>query len=163
MLPDRTLIRIVILGILQIQILNLDEILVNSCNSCKFEYLQELQEFTGITRIYRNYRNLQELQEFSGIFKNFQIKTSYKIMFWQPKYCLPSPEVPFLMLWTIYRNYKNLQEFTGITGIYRNFGYDNDLSLEFEIYVLYTILIDFGEWSDCVALHKTPFWRFIAV
>ena len=40
---------------------------------------------------------------------------------------------------------QELQEFTGITGIYRNFGYDNDLSLEFEIYVLYTILIDFGE------------------
>ena len=105
-------------------------------------------QFVGITRIYRN------LQEFTGIYKNFVYVQDLGICRFGIVITitvLVSGFDPITLSRQIaqsgycYSNSQELQEFTGITGIYRNFGYDNDLSLEFEIYVLYTILIDFGE------------------
>ena len=64
----------------------------------------------------RIYRNLQELREITGIYKNFLINTSYKIVL-TIKILFTIARGSGLDVFTMYRNYNNLQEFT---WIYRN-------------------------------------------
>ena len=103
----------------------------------------KLQEFTGI------YRNLQE---FTGIRYKFKIWKSVELVSSQSHY--PISEfglVIFSENITLIRcRYSNLQKVQEFTGIYRNLqefrlktGYDSNLSLEIEIHILYTLLIDF--------------------